>query len=107
MLSIWTGNQHSSVSQTPSVKSQPVEKLPPPASALMSRCIVCRLNLPSDGRIHITSKRSAAHYSNDSPTSLFSDGGHAGNRESCEQRAQGNKSSCFHNTSQSSNVDRL
>jgi len=58
-----------------------------------------RLNLPSDGRIHVTAKRSAANYSNDSPTSLFSDGGHARNHESCEQGTQGNKSSCFHKVS--------
>jgi hypothetical protein len=83
---------------TPSVKSEPVDKLPPPAFVLTSRCIAYRLNLPVDGRIHVTTKRSAQR-GNNSPTSLFSDGGDAGNHESCEQRTQGNKPSCFHQVS--------
>lgn len=73
-----------------------MEKLSPPASVIMSRCIVHRLNLPTDSRIHVTTKRSAADCRASSCASLFSDGGHAGNHESCEQRTQGNKSSCFH-----------
>jgi len=87
----------------PLVKSEPAGKIPPPASALVMRCNRCRLNLPDNGRIHVTAKRGIAQGSTNSVEFLAGCGRHAGNHQSRQQSTHGNKLSCFHKASRSTN----